>query len=209
MAVGNGCVNDQLLFNTVIQYTYYHGLTDETWAEPSSIFEIRNPIDASLPEPMIVLYSIHKVANNQSLKTEFTDQWRDFSRIYMNAVEKCCQDTSATDCDFYSHAFNETDPCYAEVMIFSFIIFYHVCALAWHLSDTFEQTINVTSLMEIVSKLHWARYHISGANPRIGQLLLRPRSVLPLLHLLPQRSTRGKRSNINLVEHFPIPFILI
>ncbi|KAF8386850.1 ctsa-2 [Pristionchus pacificus] len=67
MAVGNGCVNDQLLFNTVIQYTYYHGLTDET--------------------------------------------------IYMNAVEKCCQDTSATDCDFYSHAFNETDPCYAEAQI--------------------------------------------------------------------------------------------
>ncbi|GMR33248.1 hypothetical protein PMAYCL1PPCAC_03443 [Pristionchus mayeri] len=67
MAVGNGCVNDQLLFNSVIQYSYYHGLVDETY--------------------------------------------------YMNAVGKCCQDTSSTECDFYSQAFNKSDPCYAEANV--------------------------------------------------------------------------------------------
>ncbi|GMT02790.1 hypothetical protein PENTCL1PPCAC_24964, partial [Pristionchus entomophagus] len=67
MAVGNGCVNDQLLFNSVIQYTYYHGLVDET--------------------------------------------------IYMNAVDKCCKGTSSTECDFYSHAWDKQDPCYAEAQI--------------------------------------------------------------------------------------------
>ncbi|GMT34347.1 hypothetical protein PFISCL1PPCAC_25644 [Pristionchus fissidentatus] len=67
MSVGNGCVNDQLLFNTQIQYSYYHGLVDET--------------------------------------------------IYSKAVDKCCQGTSATDCDFYSMAFNDTEPCFHEANI--------------------------------------------------------------------------------------------